>query len=162
MRVANNRAATTVRVLFNRIVSDWTAARDFGHARYHDEFGSDVPIAADVVLQQAVFNMLDNAAEVSPGRIDITLARIDDALELTVRDEGPGFAPDQLANLGKPYNSSKTELGRGLGLFLVGNVARKLGGTLVARNGAGAGEGIGAHVTLRLPLAAISLGSADA
>jgi two-component system sensor histidine kinase RegB len=151
-------AATTVRALFDRIVSDWTAARDFNHARYHDRFGTDVPIAADVVLQQAVFNLLDNAAEVSPGRIDITLERIDDALELTVRDEGPGFAADQLANLGKPYNSSKTELGRGLGLFLVGNVARKLGGTLSAHNC----EGGGAQVTLRLPLASISLGIADA
>lgn len=151
-------AATTVRALFDRIVSDWTIARDFGQARYHDRFGTDVPIAADVVLQQAVFNMLDNAAEVSPDRIDITLSRNDDALELTVRDEGPGFAADQLVNLGKPYNSSKTELGRGLGLFLVGNVARKLGGTLSAHNG----EGGGAQVTLRLPLASISLGSADA
>jgi two-component system sensor histidine kinase RegB len=151
-------AATTVRALFDRIVSDWRIARDFGHARYHDEFGPDVPIAADVVLQQAVFNMLDNAAEVSPDRIDITLARNDDALELIVSDEGPGFAADQLANLGKPYNSSKTELGRGLGLFLVGNVARKLGGTLSAHNA----ERGGANVTLQLPLASISLDSTDA
>jgi two-component system sensor histidine kinase RegB len=150
-------AATTVRALFDRIVSDWSNARDFGKARYHDQFGTDVPIVADVVLQQAVFNMLDNAAEVSPGKIDIDLARIDDALELTVRDQGPGFAADQLANLGKPYNSSKTELGRGLGLFLVGNVARKLGGTLSARNN----EMGGAQVTLRLPLSAISLGDDD-
>lgn len=150
-------AATTVRALFDRIVSDWTIARDFGNARYHDEFGPDLPIAADVVLQQAVFNMLDNAAEVSPAGIDITLARSDDALQVTVRDQGPGFAKDQLTNLGKPYNSSKTELGRGLGLFLVGNVARKLGGTLSAYNG----ESGGARVTLQLPLLSISLGDDD-
>ena len=151
-------AATTVRALFDRIVSDWRAARDFADARYHDRFGADVPIAADVVLQQAVFNLLDNAAEVSPTGIDITLARSDDTLELTVRDQGPGFAAEQLDNLGKPYNTSKTELGRGLGLFLVGNVARKLGGTLSARNVTGGG----AQVTLRLPLDAISLGDDDA
>lgn len=150
-------AATTVRALFDRIVSDWTIARDFGNARYHDEFGPDLPIVADVVLQQAVFNMLDNAAEVSPAGIDITLARSDDALQVTVRDQGPGFAKDQLTNLGKPYNSSKTELGRGLGLFLVGNVARKLGGTLSAYNG----ESGGARVTLQLPLLSISLGDDD-
>jgi two-component system sensor histidine kinase RegB len=150
-------AATTVRALFDRIVSDWTIARDFSQARYHDRFGTDVPIVADVVLQQAVFNMLDNAAEVSPDRIDITLTRIDDALEVTVCDEGPGFAKDQLANLGKPYNSSKAELGRGLGLFLVGNVARKLGGTLSAHNS----DSGGARVTLQLPLSAISLGNDD-
>jgi len=150
-------AATTVRALFDRIVSDWTTARDFGPVRYHDRFGADVPIVADVVLQQAVFNLLDNAAEASPDRIDITLARRGDTLELSVRDEGPGFAAEQLANLGKPYNSSKAGLGRGLGLFLVGNVARKLGGSLLARNH---DEG-GAQVTLQLPLSAISLGDHD-
>ncbi|HEX8445605.1 MAG TPA: ATP-binding protein [Sphingomonas sp.] len=48
-------------------------------------------------------------------------------------------------------------MGRGLGLFLVGNIARKLGGTLAARNL----DGGGAEVTLRLPLAAIALGGAD-
>jgi two-component system sensor histidine kinase RegB len=147
-------AATTVRALFDRIVSDWTSARDFRNARYQDDFGSDVPIVADVVLQQAVFNMLDNAAEASPDRIDILLSRIDDMLALIVRDEGPGFAPEQLTNLGKPYNSSKVGLGRGLGLFLVGNVVRKLGGSLSASNK----EGGGAQVTLQLPLSAISLG----
>ena len=115
---------------------------------------TDVAIASDVVLQQAVFNLLDNAAEVSPGRIDIDLARAGDALVLTVRDEGAGFAGEQLANLGKPYNSSKPDLGRGLGLFLVGNVARKLGGTLVARNR----PDRGAEVVLSLPLAALRLG----
>lgn len=148
-------AATSVRALFDRIVADWAAARDFDKVRYRDEFGPDVPIAADVVLQQAVFNLLDNAAEVSPAVIDITLSRTIDTLVLTVCDEGPGFAPEQLANLGKPYNSSKADLGRGLGLFLVGNVARKLGGALTARNRETCS---GAEVTLRLPLIAIRLG----
>ena len=145
--------ATTVRALFDRIVADWSGARDFNGIRFDDRFGEDVPIAADVVLQQAVFNLLDNAAEVSPERIDVILGRADDALVLTVRDVGAGFAAEQLANLGNPYNSSKSELGRGLGLYLVGNVARKLGGSIVARNR----EDGGAELILRLPLVAIQL-----
>ena len=149
-------AATTVRELVNRIVADWSQARGFRLIRYDDRFGEDVSIASDVVLQQAVFNLLDNAAEVSPGGIEIILSRADETLVLAVRDQGPGFAAQQLANLGTPYNSSKSELGRGLGLYLVGNVARKLGGTLTARNI----DASGAEVTIRLPLAAIRLGSA--
>ena len=145
--------ATTVRALFDRIVADWSGARDFNGIRFDDRFGEDVPIAADVVLQQAVFNLLDNAAEVSPERIDVILARADDALVLTVRDAGAGFSAEQLANLGNPYNSSKSELGRGLGLYLVGNVARKLGGSIVARNR----EDGGAELILSLPLVAIQL-----
>lgn len=146
-------AATTVRELFDRVVADWIAARDFQTLRYQDQFGEDVPIASDVVLQQAVFNLLDNAAEVSPGSIDVLLSRNDDELILSVRDQGPGFPAEQLANLGKPYNSSKVQLGRGLGLFLVGNVARKLGGALSAANMAPGG----AEVTIRLPLTALEL-----
>ena len=149
-------AATTVRALFNRIVADWSQARDFKPVRFEDLFGQDVPIVSDVVLQQAVFNLLDNAAEVSPIGIVIVLSRADDMLVTTVRDQGSGFAPEQLTNLGKPYNSSKSELGRGLGLYLVGNVARKLGGTLTARNI----DGAGAEVVIRLPLVAIQLGAA--
>ncbi|WP_184058488.1 ATP-binding protein [Sphingomonas aerophila] len=146
-------AATTVRELFDRVVADWIAARDFQALRYQDQFGDDVPIASDVVLQQAVFNLLDNAAEVSPRGMDVLLSRNDDELILAVRDQGPGFPAEQLANLGKPYNSSKVELGRGLGLFLVGNVARKLGGTLSAANMTSGG----AEVTIRLPLTALEL-----
>ena len=151
-------AATTVRALFDRVIVDWSQARDFRAVDYDDRFGEDVPIASDVVLQQAVFNLLDNAAEVSAGTISIMLSRVDDLVVLTVRDQGPGFADEQLTNVGKPYNSSKSELGRGLGLFLVSNVARKLGGSLTARNI----DGAGAEVMISLPLVAIRLGSAFA
>ena len=151
-------AATTVRALFDRVIADWSQARDFRAVDYDDRFGEDVPIASDVVLQQAVFNLLDNAAEVSAGAISIVLSRVDDMVVLTVRDQGPGFANEQLANVGKPYNSSKSELGRGLGLFLVSNVTRKLGGSLTARNI----DGAGAEVMICLPLVAIRLGSAFA
>ena len=147
--------ATSVRLLFDRIVADWAAVRDYGHVRFRDCFGDDLPIASDVVLQQAVFNLLDNASEFSPEGIDVTLERAQTTLLLKVRDGGAGFATEQLNNLGKPYNSSRAELGRGLGLFLVGNVARKLGGTLTARNVTGGG----AEVVLSIPLEAISLGS---
>jgi C4-dicarboxylate-specific signal transduction histidine kinase len=79
-------------------------------------------------------------------------------LTLTVTDAGPGFPPTMLAQLGKPYQSSKGRPGGGLGLFLVVNVARKLGGTVTARNRA---EG-GAVVQLTLPLDAIAITEDDA
>lgn len=143
-------AETSVRTLFGRIVADWSASRDARGLHFDDAFGEDVRIASDVVLQQAVVNLLDNAAEAARRTVTMTLARDGATLVLTVRDDGPGFAAAQLANLGKPYNSSKAEAGHGLGLFLVSNVTRKLGGTLAARNTAE-----GAEVTIRLPLDAI-------
>ena len=58
-----------------------------------------------------------------------------------------------LQQLGKPYQSSKGRPGGGLGLFLVVNVARTVGGSVTARNRQ---EG-GAEVKITLPLAAIAL-----
>ena len=72
---------------------------------------------------------------------------------MEVADAGPGFSAEMLAQLGKPYQSSKGREGSGLGLFLAVNVARTLGGALTARNRSDGG----AIVQLTLPLAAIAL-----
>lgn len=103
-------------------------------------------IPADPALRQAVWNLLDNAAEVSPA---VCLrARIEDGeLTIAVSDFGPGFAAEELSAVGQLYRSTKGA-GHGLGLFLANNVARRLGGRLDARNlplG-------GAEVRLHLPV----------
>ena len=63
------------------------------------------------------------------------------------------LTPEVLAQLGKPYNSTKGRAGSGLGLFLTVNVARTLGGRVMAGNRP---EG-GAVVVVTLPLSAITL-----
>ncbi|MBW8847908.1 MAG: HAMP domain-containing histidine kinase [Burkholderiales bacterium] len=113
----------------------------------------DVEIISDSALQQVIANLLDNAAEAAPGT-PLTLVAAcpdEDTLDVSVRDEGPGFTPEMLERFGNPYQSSKGQPGRGMGLFLSVNVARTLGGRLEARN---RDEG-GAAVTLTLPLAAL-------
>jgi two-component system sensor histidine kinase RegB len=64
-----------------------------------------------------------------------------------------------LAQFGKPYKSSKGRPGRGLGLFFVVNVARKLGGMVTAYNQhqPDAPGTSGAVVRFSLPLHAIRL-----
>jgi two-component system sensor histidine kinase RegB len=98
-------------------------------------------------------NVLDNALEASSDWVGLEASVEDGTLLLAVTDRGPGFAPAMLAQFGKPYQSSKGRPGGGLGLFLVVNVARTLGGTVSARNLPGAG----AEVRLTLPLKAIAL-----
>ncbi len=71
---------------------------------------------------------------------------------ISVRDAGPGFSAEMLRQIGEPYRSSKNRPGSGLGLFLVVNVIRKLGGSVTAIN---APDG-GACVTLTLPVAALT------
>jgi two-component system, sensor histidine kinase RegB len=110
-------------------------------------------MVSDTTLQQMVFNVLDNARDASPAWVRLAITRSADALRITVTDAGPGFAPGMLARLGTPYQSTKERPGGGLGLYLVLNVARTLGGSVTAHNRP---EG-GAEVTIELPLAAIAL-----
>ncbi|MEW6645465.1 MAG: ATP-binding protein [Pseudomonadota bacterium] len=146
---------TTVNTLLAELVAEWRAARAATTLAYENAFGADVQIVTDTALKQVVFNVLDNAFDASPHWLNFSASRDGDMLVLKVRDMGPGFAPDMLAQLGKPYQSSKGRQGGGLGLFLVVNVVRKLGGTVLAANRP---QG-GAVVTLTLPLAALAIGA---
>jgi two-component system, sensor histidine kinase RegB len=84
----------------------------------------------------------------------LTAKHEEDTLLVEVRDAGAGFATEILEHLGTPYQSTKGR-GGGLGLFLVVNVVRKLGGSVTARNL----PGRGATVTLILPLQTLTVGS---
>jgi two-component system sensor histidine kinase RegB len=145
---------TTVHTFLNDMVAEWRATRGAGdRLRYDNDFGADLRIVSDSALKQMICNVLDNALEAARHDVTLRVTRDEEALALEVADDGPGFAPPMLARFGKPYQSSKGRPGGGLGLFLVVNVARTLGGTVSAENRA---EG-GARVTLRLPLSAITL-----
>jgi two-component system sensor histidine kinase RegB len=143
---------TTVRTFLDDLVAEWRATRPVSDMSYENRFGEDLAIISDSALKQMICNVLDNALEASPRWVGFEVTHEGDLLTMVVKDSGPGFAPAILAQLGKPYQSTKGRPGAGLGLFLVANVARTLGGSVVARNRPGGG----AIVTLTLPLAAIT------
>jgi two-component system sensor histidine kinase RegB len=146
--------ATTIRTFLDDLVKEWRETRSVTRFTYENRFGQDLPIVADSAIKQMIHNVLDNALEASPGWVGLDVAHEGGELKLTVTDSGPGFPPDMLTQLGKPYQSSKGKPGAGLGLFLVSNVARTLHGSVSAHNRT---EG-GAIVTLTLPLESITLG----
>ncbi|GGX03323.1 two-component sensor histidine kinase [Pigmentiphaga litoralis] len=144
---------TTMRTFLDDLVDEWKVTRSVSSVDYRNRFGGDLRIVSDSAIKQMVCNVLDNALEASPTWVGLEATRDEDTLRLTVTDRGPGFAPGILQRLGTPYQSTKGRPGGGLGLFLVVNVARTLGGSVDAGNRA---EG-GAFVTVTLPLAAITL-----
>jgi Signal transduction histidine kinase len=146
-------SVTSVRSLFAEIAADWQS-RFAGNLRFVDVFGEDAAIIADPALRQIIGNVIDNAQEVSPDTVILQIGREEDSLVVTVSDQGPGFAPEMLPRVGQPYASTKGRDGGGLGLFLVANVARKLGGQVAVENR----EVGGATVRLSLPLAALAYG----
>jgi two-component system, sensor histidine kinase RegB len=148
---------TTVNEFLDELVEEWRVARSVKTLSYENKFGTDLAVVSDSALKHVIFNVLDNAFEASPLWVSFIAERDGDTLILRVRDMGPGFAPAMLAQLGKPYHSSKGRLGGGLGLFLVVNAVRKLGGSVSADNRP---QG-GAVVILNLPLAALAIGAPD-
>lgn len=144
---------TTICTFLDDLVKEWRASRPIIRFIYENRIWQDLPVVFDSALKQTIFNVLDNALEASPHWLSLEAMREADSLRLLIVDTGPGFEPAMLAQFGKPYQSSKGRPGSGLGLFLAVNVARSLGGTLTARNGAAGG----AIVELTLPLAAITL-----
>jgi two-component system, sensor histidine kinase RegB len=143
---------TTVNAFLDGLAAEWRASRSPRRFDYTNAFGQDEAIVSDTALKQVIFNLFDNALEASPNVVRVGVGRTDGDLVITVTDEGPGFSAEMLAEFGKPYRSSKGRPGGGLGLFLVVNVVRKLGGLVVAENAASRG----AIVTLTLPLASLS------
>jgi two-component system sensor histidine kinase KdpD len=102
----------------------------------------DLPsLALDFVLaEQALFNILDNAAKYSPpgGHIAVEAREAGGRIELVVRDEGPGIAPAALDRLFDKFyradDGDRRRAGTGLGLAIAKGFAEVQGGTIAARN----------------------------
>ena len=146
--------ATTLNRFFDEIVREWRELRSTDTLMFENRIpDQSITVAFDTIVKQAIFNVLENAFDASPERIYLTVEQEGESLLVRVKDMGPGFRQEMIQQIGKPYHTSKDRPGSGLGLFLVVNVIRKLGGTVTARNLA---EG-GAEVSLQLPLAALRI-----
>lgn len=94
----------------------------------------DPRIIADPAMKQVLTALIDNAAEAGARTVVLAAVADGEGLILTFTDDGPGIAQDILSRLGQPYQSTKGRAGAGLGLFLLVNVMRTLGGTVQAAN----------------------------
>lgn len=146
-----NPEVTTVDTFVRDFARDW-ALRSGGAVRLDNRIGRDVPIVSDPALRQVIGNVIENALDVSPRHVEVVAAIVDAHLVLDFADHGPGFAPEMIERIGRPYSSTKGRSGGGLGLFLVCNVLRKLGGSVAVSNRPGGG----ALVRLTIPLSAIA------
>jgi two-component system sensor histidine kinase RegB len=147
---------SSLKAYLSELFEEWRDRRAAAGAAYGDQLAHDRLIVADSALKQALHNLLDNAFDAGGPAVRMRAAAADGELVVTVEDEGPGFSEAMLAEFGKPYQSTKGRAGGGLGLFLVVNVVRKLGGLVQARNRPSGG----AEVTVRLPLSALAIEAA--
>ncbi|HUO82176.1 MAG TPA: ATP-binding protein [Gammaproteobacteria bacterium] len=108
------------------------------------------PVALnETELEQALVNLMRNAAEAGASELRI-LSRLDgDHLVISLRDNGPGIARESFGRLFDPFFSTRREQGgTGLGLSLVHRIVHDHGGTVSGRNVADNG----AQFDIRLPI----------
>jgi two-component system, OmpR family, sensor kinase len=113
--------------------------------------GSELELRGDLLrLDQAVGTLVDNALRYGAGTITLAANRADEAVEIHVTDDGPGFPPDFLDRAFERFTraTGTREGGSGLGLAIVATVADAHGGSAHAANRPAGG----ADVCLVIPL----------
>lgn len=100
-------------------------------------------------LRQVLFNVVKNAMEAmdSGGELRISTRTDDEFVYLFVADTGRGIPQEDLAQIFKPFFTSKVD-GHGLGMMIVQRILRQHG----AQIGIDSRENTGTVVTLQFPL----------
>jgi CheY-like chemotaxis protein/two-component sensor histidine kinase len=107
-------------------------------------------------LAQVFGNLLNNSSKYTStgGSIWLTAKRVDDEVEVTVKDNGAGIPPDKLNTIFEMFmqvdsTSDRSQGGLGIGLTLVKRLVEMHDGTIEPRS---AGEGLGSEFIVRLPV----------
>ncbi|MEK7769355.1 MAG: HAMP domain-containing sensor histidine kinase, partial [Pseudomonadota bacterium] len=118
------------------------------HLQVIDECAGASLTANRKALFGALVSLLENAMQASPagGKIILHCAASNDAVVLTVTDEGRGIEKEIQERLFEPFFTTRAE-GTGLGLAIVRGVTQSLGGTVQVKSVPGAGS----EFILRLP-----------
>ena len=108
------------------------------------------PMAIDrTLLRQAILNLVKNGLEALSrgGRLTVATHRVDDQVEIAIRDTGPGFAPEVGTRLFEQFFTTKPQ-GTGLGLYISRQIIEEHGGTLRWESA----PGLGTTFTASLPI----------
>ena len=151
------RRSVSLNAILTKVVAlraEACRAQNIELVRHYDE---KLPrVSSDPLLLHQVFlNMVMNAEHAIAstgrgGRIDITTAAATprDRIIATVRDNGPGIAPEVLSHIFEPfYTTKEVGKGTGLGLAIAYGIVQDHGGQITAANNSDGG----AVFTVELP-----------
>jgi len=118
----------------------------------------ELPMLGDMArLVQMITNLLNNAAKYTPegGAISLSADRSDTFVEIRVKDNGGGIAPEMLPHVFDLFVQADPTLrqsqdGMGIGLTLVKSIVEHHAGSVLAVS---AGRGQGSEFIVRLPTA---------
>jgi two-component system sensor histidine kinase RegB len=112
----------------------WHAVRPQAQSRLEVTGARPAPaVVADPRLEQAILNLLNNAANASAEPIDIRLNWTAERIVIEIHDHGPGF-PAGVLRQGGRVEFPAHEHGSGIGLMLTRSAIEQIGGHLLLLN----------------------------
>ncbi len=137
---------------------EMAAFRDPSQIRITSRVAIDTKVMADEIELGRVFaNLFENArrygrsTDTGIARVAVTYARTGPWVIVSVRDHGPGVAPEKLKQLTTPFfrgDAARTAAtGAGLGLAIVEKAVQRMGGSFEIANAADGG--LVAHIRLK-------------
>ncbi|MGE0740823.1 MAG: ActS/PrrB/RegB family redox-sensitive histidine kinase [Hyphomonadaceae bacterium] len=114
----------------------------------HEGLGTDIVISTEgdgpidvrrmPEIVHALGGIVENAVGFARTRVDIEARWTAETVEITVRDDGPGFSPAILGRIGEPYLTERDHEGiaggLGLGFFISKTLLERTGAKLDVRN----------------------------
>jgi two-component system sensor histidine kinase RegB len=96
-------------------------------------------------LIYGIGNIIENAVDFAGSAVDVAAVWDEREIEMTITDDGPGFAPDIIDTLGEPYvttrgtgqrlgRSGKEASGLGLGFFIAKTLLERSGARVTLEN----------------------------
>jgi signal transduction histidine kinase len=102
-------------------------------------------------MELAISNLVDNALKFTPrgGSVAVGVGQVGEAMQLWVRDSGPGIDPQDLPHIFERfYRGGDTRFeGSGLGLAIVQSIVQAHGGQTTVQSQ----PGLGSVFTIELP-----------
>ncbi|NKB50598.1 MAG: ActS/PrrB/RegB family redox-sensitive histidine kinase [Alphaproteobacteria bacterium] len=145
------------RTLLSAMVHAAADRHRVAHVTLNIEAAGNGDSAEPVVANSPEFNhglgnIVQNAVQFARDRVAVQVAWDADSISVTVRDDGPGFAPAVLDRVGEPYISSRGDGHLGLGIFIAQSLLQRTGGRLAVRNLRGTGGRVsGGEVVITWP-----------
>ena len=137
-----------VRAAINRL------KRHKGHALKMQIKGSCEATADALLLEQAVYNILDNAVKYASatGHVQIHCKSAHDGCEIVVADQGPGLSRDDQVSVFSKFRGSDASDrpdSTGLGLYIAKGFVEAIGGSIHARDRVDGERGL--EMVIKLP-----------
>ena len=131
-RRADSAVKMSIRDFLDDVIKSWQETRPAIAMNIHfNAAPAEQTIFVERTFRQAITHLLDNAADASPGGIEIIAGWTERELDLQILDQGAGLPA--LKNIGDAFVTTKKN-GQGLGVYLSRTVIEGMGGSITISN----------------------------